>query len=601
MGYGCCNEILTDSDREFFIKEANKLAIKIADEMTEENYQIFVKRDYYEKNIHWRMSESADLDYNWITFIAIKKNFGLDIFINSAESKIRAAVAAQGYKSSLLIEDKSALVRAGVAKSGFGLSMLINDKEAVVRCAVAEQGYGLDILIDDEDANVRRAVAEQSYETDTLVNDQSNWVRRGLANSGYALEILMLDDDFYVSHAAREKFLKNIPNCKNNEEAMKALEYIAKLTPLSMNINIPGIGIRDMVKDIDEGIAIDIINKGYCLSYFINSTNAWIRAAVAKQGYGLDVLINDEDKRVRKEVAKQGYRLDVLINDKDEWVRIAVAEQGYGLDVLINDKDNLVRVYVVEQGYRLDVLVNDESSYVRQHVAQQGYRLDILVKDRDNDVRKEVAKQGYGLDILVHDINKYVRSEVARQGYGLDILVNDEESRVKEAVISQGYALDTFLYDKGYGIASCALEKIAEQYSNVDEVVKLVDSVIQTVPNFVEELHTDTCIELMNRGFPLNYFMKHRHRSVIDALVDRGYALETFIYDNTHRTRQLALYKILGRCINVDEVVNLVDSILKTDSDYLNRLSPNLCIVFIEKGCPLEYFSEHPDYYSLGV
>ncbi len=97
----------------------------------------------------------------------------------------------------------------------------------------------------------------------------------------------------------------------------------------------------------------------------------------------------------------------------------------------------------------------------------------------------------------------------------------------------------------------------------------------------------------MNIGFPLNYFMKHRHRNVIDALVDRGYALETFIYDDSYQTKALALYKILEGCKNADEVVELVDTILKTDPDYINRLNADICMTFIEKGCPLEYFAEH--------
>lgn len=52
---------------------------------------------------------------------------------------------------------------------------------------------------------------------------------------------------------------------------------------------------------------------------------------------------------------------------------------------------------------------------------------------------------------------------------------------MKETVIFQGFDLESFLYDKGYGV-------------------------------------------------PLNYFMYHKHRDVMDAPIDREYGLETFIY-----------------------------------------------------------------------
>jgi uncharacterized protein YcgL (UPF0745 family) len=588
MGYGCCNEILTDWDRAYAVDEANKLAIKIADEMTQENYHIFVTRDYYSKNIHWRMAEGAGLDDNWITYIAIEKNYGLEVFIYSCDEKIRAAVAAQGYRSSDLIKDKSAVVRAGVAKSGYRLEILVNDEEPIVRAAVAEQGYALDILINDEDESVRRSVAQQGYKTHTLVSDKSSAVRLGLAKSGYELKTLLFDHNFYVHYEAREKFLKNIAHCKNNEEAEEALEYIIKHTPLT------GFRARDILKNMNEVTAVEIIQKGYCLSYFINSTNALIRTHVAKQGYGLDILIDDEDAQVRRNVARQGYGLEILINDKDNWVRIAVAEQGYGLAVLRSDEDSLVRLYVAKQGYGLDVLIKDTSSLVRECVAKQGYRLDILLYDNDSNVRKEVAKQGYGLDVLAYDENKYVRAEVARQGYGLEILAKDEDSDVKKAVISQGYVLENFLYDKDSRISGCALEKIMEQTSSMDEVVRLVDSVIQTVPDFIEKLYEDTCIKLMNSGFPLSYFMKHKNRYVVDALVSRRYKLKTFIYDSYYPTKQFAIRKLLDSCTNTDEVIRIVEEILKTDSDYMNKLDFDSFQKFIYKGCPLKYFKNHP-------
>ncbi|QSZ42203.1 hypothetical protein GJV85_08785 [Sulfurimonas aquatica] len=566
MGHGCCNEILTHSDRVYALKEANELAIRIADEMTQENYHIFVTRDYYNRKVHWRMAEGANLDNNWITYIAIKKNYGLDVFIHSSDEKIRAAVGAQGYQSSVLINDKSALVRAGVAQSGYDLKKLINDEEPVVRCAVAKQGYGLDILISDENDRVRRTVAEQGYKTEILVNDKSPSVRTGLAKSGYELKTLMLDGDSNVSRAAREESLKKIVHCENDEEALKALTYIVNLPPIS-DVNIPGLWLNNMV--IDEDIAIDIINKGYCLSYFINSNSSKIRATVAKQGYCLDVLINDKDPKVRSEVAKQGYGLDILIHDEDYWVRVDVVKQGYGLDIL----------------------VKDTSSQVRECIADQGYGLDILLYDKDYDVRKAVARQGYGLDTLVYDENEYVRDEVARQGYRLDILVKDKDSYVKKAVISQGYCLENLLYDKGYGVSSDALEVIAEQASNMNEVVKIVDSVMQTIPDFIEKLHETTCINLMNMGFPLSYFMKHKHRYVINALVDRGYELKTFIHDDNYQTKQFAIRKLLDSCKDADEVTVIVKEALKVDSNYMNKIGLDDCTKFIDKGCPLKYFS----------
>jgi uncharacterized protein YcgL (UPF0745 family) len=549
MGYGC-HPTITQSDRKYLREEARKLAVEISEAMTAENYKTFLTRDYLNTISNW-IIDGADLDYNWTTFIAITKNLGLDIFINSVNPEIRAAVAAQGYKSSVLIQDENALVRAGVARAGYGLEILVNDTEPEVRCAVAYRGYALDLLKDDEDASVRAAVAGQGYKVDMFIEDKSSWVRKSLANAGYALDTLMFDDDVYVCIAARKRYLKNIATLKSDEEVLSAIAFMRTLPPASLFENVPGIDFRDMIEDMDIDMAKEIISNGYGLSYFVNNSNSQIRAAVALQGYGLDVLYKDEEAKVRRNVAKQGYKLDILVHDKDRYVRIEVAKQRYALDKLMKDEDSLVRISVVEEGYGLEILVNDTSSHVRQYVAKQGYGLDILLYDQDCDVRREVAKQGYGLDLLVYDKSEYVRARVAEQGYALHILVKDSESYVKKVVISQGYGLNDFLYDQSYGISSYAIEKIAEQSENVDEIVILVDSVIKTIPDFMEKLLESACIKLMNIGFPLNYFMKHRHRHVMDALIDRGYGLEIFIKDDYSQTRNFARDKMIEMGIPV--------------------------------------------------
>ena len=83
MGYGCCNEIIPESDYPLYIAEAESIASKVAAEMTEDNYKLYLTRDYYNTNFDWRLIEGANLDSSWMASIALKKGFGLEQLVNS--------------------------------------------------------------------------------------------------------------------------------------------------------------------------------------------------------------------------------------------------------------------------------------------------------------------------------------------------------------------------------------------------------------------------------------------------------------------------------------------------------------------------------------
>ena len=97
--------------------------------------------------------------------------------------------------------------------------------------------------------------------------------------------------------------------------------------------------IRNMI--IPKKVAL--IRKGLYLDTFIDDTDEYIRAEVAKTGYGSDKLVTDKSKIVRQTLAKYEFELDKLVDDIEWEVRAMVAMRGYGLDKLVNDPNEYVK------------------------------------------------------------------------------------------------------------------------------------------------------------------------------------------------------------------------------------------------------------------
>lgn len=97
--------------------------------------------------------------------------------------------------------------------------------------------------------------------------------------------------------------------------------------------------VRNMI--IPKKVAL--IRKGLYLDTFIDDTDEFIRAEVAKTGYGSDKLVTDKSKIVRQTLAKYEFELDKLVEDIEWEVRAMVAMRGYGLDKLVNDSNEYVK------------------------------------------------------------------------------------------------------------------------------------------------------------------------------------------------------------------------------------------------------------------
>jgi hypothetical protein len=99
---------------------------------------------------------------------------------------------------------------------------------------------------------------------------------------------------------------------------------------------------QDIVKEKEEYIRLEAVDRCFALSALVNDQSPLVRSAVARKKIGHEQLVNDPNWKVRATVALYCHEslLESLKDDASDFVRFVVVKRGYKLNHFVDDQDD---------------------------------------------------------------------------------------------------------------------------------------------------------------------------------------------------------------------------------------------------------------------